>query len=97
MAIAIPKSTYARIDPRSGFAIKQSIGRGAGVVDADYHGEVGVILFNNADDEFHVCQGDWIAQLILERIKTPTMEVVDELDDTSRATTGFGTTGIQPD
>ena len=69
---------------------------GAGVVDANYHGEVGGVLFNHADVDFHVRQGDGIAQLILERIKTPAVEVVNELDDTSRGTVDFGSTRIQP-
>ena len=96
LAIAIPEGTYARIAPRSGLSVKQFIDVGAGVVDADYRGEVGVVLFNHADDGFRVRQGDRIAQLILERIKTPAVEVVDELDDTSRGAAGFGSTGIQP-
>ena len=96
LAITIPEVTHARIAPRSGLAVKQFIDVGAGVVDADYRGEVGVVLFNHADDDFRIRQGDRIAQLILERIKTLAVEVVDELDDTSRGTAGFGSTGIQP-
>ena len=68
LAIAIPEGTYSRIAPPSGFAVKQFIDVGAGVVDANYRGEVGVVLFNYVDDEFCVRQGNRIAQLILERM-----------------------------
>ena len=69
---------------------------GAGVADAGYHGKVGIVLFNHADDEFRVRQGDQISQLILgRRIKTPAVEVVNELDDTSRGAAGLGSTGKQ--
>ena len=61
MAIAIPEGTYARIAPRSGLAVKHFIDVGAGVVDADDRREVDVVLFNHADDEFRVRQGDRIA------------------------------------
>ena len=96
LAIAIPSGTYATIAPRSGLAVKRSIDVGAGVVDADYRGEVGVVLINNSDDEFRVQQGDRIAQLLLEKIATPAVEEVEALDDTVRGAGGFGSTGMQP-
>ena len=94
LAIAIPEGTYVKIAPRSRSAVKQFIDMGVGIVDTDYHGDVGVVLFNHTDDEFRVFQGDWIAQLILKRIKTPAVEVAGELDNTSRGAVGFGSTGI---
>lgn len=89
-------ATDARPDaaPRSGLAAKHSIDVGAGVVDHDYRGNVGVILFNFSDKDFQVSVGDRIAQLILERIMTPPVVEVDELDATTRGAGGFGSTGV---
>lgn len=94
LSIAIPEGTYARIAPRSGLAWKHSIDVGAGVVDADYRGNVGVILFNLSDQEFQIKAGDRVAQLILERIATPEVVEVEDLDDTTRGAGGFGSTGV---
>merc|ERR1712146_154259 len=68
LSIATPTGTYARIAPRSGLAVKRMIHVGAGVVDADYRGEVGVVLFNHGPEVFEVAPGDRVAQLILEKI-----------------------------
>ena len=81
--------------PRSGLAYKKGIDVGAGVIDEDYRGEVGVILFNFGEEDFEVAPGDRIAQLILERIATPDVEVVADLDATDRGAGGFGSTGVQ--
>ncbi|XP_028770133.1 deoxyuridine 5'-triphosphate nucleotidohydrolase-like [Neltuma alba] len=94
LSIAIPEGTYARIAPRSGLAWKHSIDVGAGVIDADYRGPVGVILFNHSDADFEVKIGDRIAQLIIERIMTPEVEEVQDLDSTARGEGGFGSTGV---
>ena len=94
LAIAIPENTYARIAPRSGLAVKKFIDTGAGVVDYDYRGEVGVVLFNHAEEDFQVNVGDRIAQLILERISMADCIETSELFDTDRGTEGFGSTGI---
>lgn len=71
LAIAIPEFTYARIAPRSGLAWKNFIDTGAGVVDYDYRGNVGVILFNHGETDFVVNRGDRVAQLILVRSCRP--------------------------
>ena len=92
--IIIAAGTYGRIAPRSGLAVKKFIDTGAGVVDEDYRGPVGVVLFNHSEDDFEVKRGDRIAQLVLERIATPPVEVVEELDDTTRGAGGFGSTGV---
>ena len=92
ISIRVPKNTYGRIAPRSGLAVKHGIDVLAGVVDFDYTGEVKVILYNTSDEDYFVKKGDRIAQLILERIETPEVEVVLELSETSR-TGGFGSTG----
>lgn len=94
LSIAIPEGTYARIAPRSGLAWKHSIDVGAGVIDADYRGPVGVILFNHLDVEFEVKSGDRIAQLIIEKIMTPDVVEVEYLDSTLRGAGGFGSTGV---
>jgi dUTP pyrophosphatase len=93
LAIAVPPGHYGRIAPRSGLAVKFFVDVGAGVIDCDYRGAVGVVLFNHSADDFHVKQGDRIAQLILEVISTPAVVEVDELDDTERGAGGFGSTG----
>ena len=149
LAIAAPSGTYARIAPRSGLAVKKFIDTGAGVVDEDYRGEVGVVLFNHSGEDFHgenrngdrgrfwrrsllspslslcleasqplrpltekkkhkttrknqtkkpietVKAGDRVAQLILERIATPEILEVEDLDDTARGAGGYGSTGVK--
>ena len=92
--IQFPPGLYARIAPRSGLALKRFIDVGAGVVDHDYCGEVGVVLFNHGDQDFVVKMGDRIAQLILEKIDTPPVEEVQGLDSTVRGSGGFDSTGI---
>jgi deoxyuridine 5'-triphosphate nucleotidohydrolase len=94
IAITIPEGHYGRIAPRSGLALKKGIDVGAGVCDADYRGEICVILFNHSDEDFEINEGDRIAQLILEWISTPPIRVVDDLDDTERGENGFGSSGI---
>ena len=94
LSISFPVGLYARIAPRSGLALKKFIDVGAGVVDSDYRGDVGVVLFNHGDQEFQVKMGDRIAQLILEKIDTPPVEEVQGHDSTVRGTGGFGSTGV---
>lgn len=94
LSIAVPEGTYARIAPRSGLAWKHSIDVGAGVIDADYRGSVGVILFNHSDVDFEIKEGDRIAQLIIEKIITPDVVEVEDLDLTARGAGGFGSTGV---
>lgn len=93
IAISIPSNCYAQVASRSSMAMKM-IDIGAGVIDADYRGNVGVILINHGDIPFEVKKGDRIAQLILHRIETPVVSVVDELTVTDRNEGGFGSTGI---
>jgi dUTP pyrophosphatase len=67
---------------------------GAGVVDADYQGTVGVILFNHSGVDFAVKPRDCVAQLVIERVATPDVAEVDNLDATVRGEGGFGSTGV---
>merc|ERR1740139_240018 len=94
LAVAIPWGTYARIAPRSGLAAKRMIHVGAGVVDYDYRGEVGVVLFNHGAEDFEVAAGDRVAQLVLEEISMVPCAEVETLDDTARGAGGFGSTGV---
>uniref|UniRef100_A0A8C0EPA9 Deoxyuridine 5'-triphosphate nucleotidohydrolase n=1 Tax=Bubo bubo TaxID=30461 RepID=A0A8C0EPA9_BUBBB len=91
--IALPSGCYGRVAPRSGLAAKHFIDVGAGVIDEDYRGNVGVVLFNFGKESFEVKKGDRIAQLICERICYPELEEVQVLDDTERGEDGFGSTG----
>ncbi|KNC52553.1 deoxyuridine 5'-triphosphate nucleotidohydrolase [Thecamonas trahens ATCC 50062] len=94
LAIAVPDGTYGRIAPRSGLAWKHFIDVGAGVIDADYRGNVGVVLYNHSDVDFNIAVGDRVAQLVLEKIATPDVVAVDDLDATDRGAGGFGSTGV---
>ncbi|KAI1436741.1 deoxyuridine 5'-triphosphate nucleotidohydrolase [Xylaria sp. CBS 124048] len=93
IALAVPAGTYGRIAPRSGLALKHSIQTGAGVIDADYRGQVKILLFNHGDADFVIAEGDRIAQLVIERIYTPEVVEVAELDASVRGAGGFGSTG----
>lgn len=93
ISIAVPAGTYGRIAPRSGLAAKHGIDTLAGVIDADYRGQVGVILANLSDADFEIKVGDRIAQLIVERIVMPEVVVVEKLDESVRGAGGFGSTG----
>ena len=94
ISIEIPEGLYARIAPRSGLSVKKSIDVGAGVVDSDYRGEIGVVLINHSNKDFEVNVGDRIAQMILEQIKTPEVVEQADLDQTNRGEKGFGSTGM---
>ncbi|TAQ84836.1 hypothetical protein B7494_g6840 [Chlorociboria aeruginascens] len=93
LSMAVPGGTYGRIAPRSGLASKHMIDTGAGVIDADYRGQVKVLLFNHGERDFEVKEGDRIAQLVLERIVTPEVLEVQELEESVRGVGGFGSTG----
>jgi dUTP pyrophosphatase len=87
---------YGRIAPRSGLALKNSIGIGGGVVDKSYTGDIGVVIFNHGDEDFQILKGDRIAQLIIEIIATPKIQVSDfetsEIES-ERGGRGFGSSG----
>ncbi|KAM3827865.1 deoxyuridine 5'-triphosphate nucleotidohydrolase, mitochondrial [Vipera latastei] len=91
--VALPIGCYGRVAPRSGLAVNHFIDVGAGVIDEDYRGNVGVVLFNFGKEPFKVKKGDRIAQLICERIYYPILEEVKVLDETERGSGGFGSTG----
>ncbi|XP_071003095.1 deoxyuridine 5'-triphosphate nucleotidohydrolase-like isoform X2 [Oncorhynchus clarkii lewisi] len=91
--IAVPSGCYGRVAPRSGLAAKHFIDVGAGVVDEDYRGNVGVVLFNFSKETFDVKKGDRVAQLVCERICYPDLQELKTLDETERGAGGFGSTG----
>ncbi|KAG7189126.1 hypothetical protein KM043_008694 [Ampulex compressa] len=93
LQVEVPTGTYGRIAPRSGLAWKNHIDVGAGVIDADYRGNVKVVLFNHSNEDFKVSPGDRVAQLICEKISYPELQEVDNLNDTDRGEGGFGSTG----
>jgi len=98
IAISVPPGCYGRIAPRSGLALKSGIDVLAGVIDADYRGDVGVILVNLGTTAFQINVGDRIAQLILERIEmnasVQEMPTVTDLGISERGNAGFGSTGV---
>lgn len=94
MAVAIPEGHYGRVAPRSGLAYRKGIDVLAGVCDSDFRGEIKVILINHGKEGFKIKKGDRIAQLILEKISSLPLEIVEELDDTKRGEGGFGSTGV---
>ncbi|CAK1545684.1 unnamed protein product [Leptosia nina] len=95
LQIELPSECYGRVAPRSGLAVKNFIDVGAGVIDEDYRGNVGVVLFNHSDQDFIVKKGDRIAQLICERVYYPKLVEVSNLTETIRGDGGFGSTGTQ--
>jgi dUTP pyrophosphatase len=94
VGVQIPETCYGRIAPRSGLAVKNGIDVGAGVIDSDYCGTIGVLLFNHSDEDFQIKHGDRIAQLIIEQIISPQFIEVESLEKTLRNDGGYGSTGI---
>jgi len=95
ISMEITPGYYGRIAPRSGLAYKNGIDVLAGVIDSDYRGDIGVILYNTDKNiDFNVKKGDRIAQIIFEACYIATLNNVDNLDNTLRQAGGFGSTGV---
>ena len=94
--ISLQQGYEAQIRPRSGLALKKGITviNSPGTIDADYRGEIGVILINLSDSDFEINTGDRIAQMIIAKHETIKWEAVDKLDDSVRGDKGFGSTGV---
>jgi dUTP pyrophosphatase len=94
--IALPSGFEAQIRPRSGLAAKHGISvlNAPGTIDADYRGEIGVILVNLSNENFTINNGDRIAQMIIARYAHTKWDEVSVLDETKRGKGGFGSTGI---
>lgn len=97
LKIALPIGFEAQVRPRSGLALKKGITvlNTPGTIDADYRGEIGVILVNLSQDEFVIQNGDRIAQLVVAKYEQINWNIVSELDETQRGASGFGSTGKQ--
>jgi dUTP pyrophosphatase len=95
ISIALPDGFEAQVRPRSGLALKQGVSvlNTPGTIDADYRGEVGVILMNHSKQNLIIKRGDRIAQMIINKIEKITFEEVAELPETDRGAGGFGHTG----
>ena len=95
--IALPQGYEAQVRPRSGLAAKKGITvlNSPGTVDADYRGEIGVILVNLSNNVFEVTDGERIAQLVIAKHEQAEWVEVEELDSTQRGTGGFGSTGTK--
>ena len=94
--IALPPGYEAQVRPRSGLALKRGITvlNAPGTVDADYRGEIGVVLVNLSADDFVVSDGERIAQLVIARHEKAEFLTVDVLDETERGEGGYGHTGM---
>ena len=95
--IAMPEGYEAQVRPRSGLALKRGITvlNAPGTVDADYRGEVGVLLINLSQEDFVVNDGERVAQMGIARHEQADFEVVTELDETERGAGGYGHTGVK--
>ncbi len=94
--IALPIGYEAQVRPRSGLAAKKGITvlNSPGTIDADYRGEIGVILVNLSNEDFYIKDGERIAQLVVAKHARLSWEVVDDLEETKRGENGFGSTGV---
>ena len=92
----LEKGYEIQVRPRSGLALKKGITvlNSPGTIDADYRGEIGVVLINLSNDDFIINSGDRIAQLVVSNHEQPNLEQTDSLDSTSRGEKGFGSTGV---
>ena len=93
--ISLKPGYEAQVRPRSGLALKKGISvlNSPGTIDADYRGEIGVILVNLSDSDFKIDSGDRIAQMVIAKHETVSWKSVDKLDDSLRGDKGFGSTG----
>ena len=94
--MSLPKGYEAQVRPRSGLALKKGITvlNAPGTIDADYRGEVGVILINLSQEEFVINDGERIAQMVIARHETVDFIEVETLDETERGAGGYGHTGV---
>ena len=95
LAIALPEGFEAQVRPRSGLAVKQGVTvlNTPGTIDADYRGEIKVILINHGEAPFEIRRGDRIAQMVVAPVTAVSFELRETLDETERGAGGFGSTG----
>jgi len=96
IAIALPKGWEAQMRPRSGLAAKHGVScvNAPGTIDADYRGELKVILINHGAEDFTIHRGDRIGQMVIAPVWQAQFEEVEDLDETARGQGGFGSTGV---
>ena len=96
LVILLPPLYEAQVRPRSGLALKSGVTvlNTPGTIDSGYRGEIGVILANLGDGEFHVKKGDKIAQIVIAPVTQPEIVETAEIDETDRGAGGFGSTGV---
>jgi dUTP pyrophosphatase len=96
LAIALPEGTEGQVRPRSGLALRHGLTvlNSPGTIDEDYRGEIGVILINLSHESFTITRGMRIAQLVVQAVIHARIQEVDKIDETSRGSGGFGSTGI---
>ncbi|QOW11366.1 dUTP diphosphatase [Kaistella flava (ex Peng et al. 2021)] len=94
--LELPEGYEAQVRPRSGLAIKNGISvlNAPGTIDADYRGEIGVILVNLSTDDFNINNGDRIAQMVIAKYETAEWHEVSEINETERGAGGFGSTQL---
>lgn len=90
--IQLQPDEYAEIKGRSGLA-RRGVMVATGTIDADYRGALGIVLYNVTDTPYKIHKGDRVAQLVVQPVRKPEVEIVDELDETGRGSGGFGSTG----
>ena len=95
--IALPEGYEAQVRPRSGLALKHGLTvlNTPGTIDADYRGEIGVVLINLSQEDFVINDGERIAQMVMARHEQGDLVVVEELDQTERGEGGYGHTGVK--
>ena len=95
--IALPEGYEAQVRPRSGLALKHGLTvlNAPGTIDADYRGEIGVVLINLSQEDFTINDGDRIAQLVVARYEQVEFSLVETLDETERGEGGYGHTGVK--
>ena len=95
LQIELPKGYEGQVRPRSGLAFKKGVTvlNSPGTIDADYRGDIGVILVNHSNEEFIICNGDRIAQLVISKFEKVHWNCSVEINSTARGDSGFGSTG----
>ena len=94
--LALPEDSEAQVRPRSGLALRHGVTilNSPGTVDADYRGELAVLLINHGREDFVIRRGDRVAQLVISPVFHPVFQQVEELDETGRGAGGYGHTGV---
>jgi dUTP pyrophosphatase len=95
--IALPEGYEAQVRPRSGLALKHGLTvlNAPGTIDADYRGDIGVVLINLSTEDFIINDGERIAQLVIARYEQAELQLVEQLDETERGEGGYGHTGVK--